>query len=100
MRTQADLEGKSLYAVCSHGSFGPDLLLTRLSGTLITATAAAAWRYSPQSFAQSFVSSFTADLRPDSSSKYTYASCWQLLSFTTKAALISPTVQGGGKRRR
>ena len=66
---QADLEGKSLYAVCSHGSFGPDLLLTRLSGKLITATAPAAWRYSPQSFAQSFVSSFTADLRPDSSSK-------------------------------
>jgi hypothetical protein len=28
MRAQADLEGKSLYAVCSRGSLGPDLFLT------------------------------------------------------------------------
>jgi hypothetical protein len=28
MRAQADLEGKSLHAVCSRGSFGRDLFLT------------------------------------------------------------------------
>jgi hypothetical protein len=43
MRAQADLEGKSLYAVCSRGSLGPDLLLAGLSGKLVTAKAQAAW---------------------------------------------------------
>jgi hypothetical protein len=36
MRAQADLEGKSLYAVCSRGSLRPDLFLTGLSGKLLT----------------------------------------------------------------
>jgi hypothetical protein len=31
MRAQADMEGKSLYAVCSRGSLGPDLFLTGLA---------------------------------------------------------------------
>ena len=34
MRAQADLEGKSLYAVCSRGSLGPDLFLIGLAAQL------------------------------------------------------------------
>ena len=33
MRAQADMEGKSLYAVCSRGSFGRDPFLTGLAAT-------------------------------------------------------------------
>jgi hypothetical protein len=35
MRAQADLEGKSLYAVCSRGSLGPDLFLTGLTASCL-----------------------------------------------------------------
>jgi hypothetical protein len=34
MRAQADLEGKSLYAVCSRGGLGPDLFLIGLAANL------------------------------------------------------------------
>ena len=35
MRAQADMEGKSLYAVCSRGSLGPDLFLTGLAASCL-----------------------------------------------------------------
>ena len=33
MRAQAELEGKSLYAICSRGSFGRDPFLTGLAAS-------------------------------------------------------------------
>ena len=35
MLAQADMEGKSLYAVCSRGSLGPDLFLTGLTASCL-----------------------------------------------------------------
>jgi hypothetical protein len=50
--------------------------------------------------ASSRVSSFTAERRPGSSSKYTYASACPVLSRAIKQALFaSSMVHGGGKRR-
>jgi hypothetical protein len=49
--------------------------------------------------ASSRVSNLAADLRPGSSSKFTYASAYPLLSRTMKQATVSSTVHGGGKRR-
>jgi hypothetical protein len=43
MRAQANMEGKSLYAVFSCGSLGPDLLLTGLAASSLLQAAKQDW---------------------------------------------------------
>ena len=60
MLAQADMEGKSLGAVCNRGSLGRDLFLTSLGNFAIFAAIRRA---------SSLLSNLAADRRPGSSSK-------------------------------
>ena len=66
MRAQADLEGKSLYAVRSRVSLGPDLFLIGLRQTYRNSPGTLAM-FAAIHRASSLVSSLAADLRPGSS---------------------------------